>query len=217
MMFIDVISILCIVLGVIGCITAGVMRFTGEDRNKLFCAWLIAVILRTFVVLGVLICFHDDNLGGFVYGVGTKIPAWATVVALTANWGMLCGFTYKMTGVVERYLLNVLPVMQMKVDKEINAGTISELEANRQRNMLVEWGMFRNILVAVIKYEKYECIIYWAVNIAVNILLIFWQHPLLEILAAGVSAIISLSLFLNIITWWLIFEKVVKRQDVFYE
>lgn len=206
-MVIDVISIVCIVSGIIGCIISCGVKLKGKDRNKLILGWLMEVLLRIMVVMGVLICFSNDSSVGFAYGIGTIIPVWITAVALVADFAMLYGFTYKMSGMAEKYLLYVLPGMQMEIDKEINSGKISEIEANQQRNNVVEWGLFRSVYVTLIKYEKYECLIYLAVNIVINVLLMFQQNSMLEIWTAGISAVISVSLFLNIAVWWMISKR----------
>ena len=137
-MVIDVISLVCIVSGVIGCIISCGVKFKGEDRNKLIYGWLMEAILRILLVMAVLICFGNDSSDCFAYGIGKIIPVWVTAIALVTDFALLYGFTYKMSGMAEKYLLYVLPVMQMNIDKEINSGQISEIEANQQRNNLVE-------------------------------------------------------------------------------
>lgn len=201
-MVIDVISLVCIVSGVIGCFISCGMKLKGEDRNKLIYGWLMEVILRFLIVMAVLSCFGNDSSDSLTYGIGKIIPVWVTAIALVTDFTLLYGFTYKMSGMAEKYFLYVLPVLQMNIDKEINSGQISEIEANQQRNNLVEWGMFRSVFVTLIKCEKYECLIYLTVNIVINVLLMFQPNSMLVIWTAGISTIISLSLLLNIAVWW---------------
>ena len=203
-MVIDVVSLVCIVSGVIGCIISCGVKFKGEDRNKLIYGWLMEAILRILLVMAVLICFGNDSSDCFAYGIGKIIPVWVTAIALVTDFALLYGFTYKMSGMAEKYLLYVLPAMQMNIDKEINSGQISEIEANQQRNNLVEWGLFRSVFVTLIKCEKYECLIYLTVNIVINVLLMFQPNSMLVIWTVGISTIISLSLLLNIAVWWVI-------------
>lgn len=65
-----------------------------------------------------------------------------------------------------RYLLDILPMMQMKIDAEVNCNKISWEEASIKRNALVASSLFLTKNAMLAKIMKIEAVILIIVNLA---------------------------------------------------
>ena len=87
----------------------------------------------------------------------------------------------------------------MKIDKELNLGVISEIEAKEKRNSIVSDSLFNGMLKQVLKYEKFECSFWILANIVLGIVAMLWKNIDFRAFGVGGSVVVSASMLLSMV------------------
>lgn len=210
-MVIDIIALSCVVVGIIIFTFLVLGREKENNISKLLYYWLIPLGLRIMVIVGLAIAFKTEKSKCIIVIIGSIIPLWATTIVLVIETVAYFVLAKKLLAITVRYLLDVLPIGQMKIDKELNLGLISEIEAKEKRQRIVSDSLFNGVLEQVLKYEKFECSFWIFTNIVLGILATFRKNIEFRTFLAGGSVVVSASMLLSMVVIVVLLRRVESR------
>lgn len=198
-MVLDLITILCVVVGIIICTLVVLGGGKECDINKVLYYWLIPLGLRILVVVGLGITFITDKSNCSVCGIASIISLWMFVMLIAIEVIICFALSRKLSEVSSRYLLDALPRGQMKIDSELNLGLINELEAREKRNILVSGSLLHIALEQMLKYEKIECTLWLFANVVIGFISLIWQDSYFRVYLKTGNAVLSVSMLLSMV------------------
>ena len=213
-MVIDIISLSCVVVGIIILALVVLGRGKESDINKILYYWLIPLGLRILVVVGLVISFITDKSNYIICGIASIIPLWMFVILIAIEVIICFSLSRKISEVSSRYLLDALPRGQMQIDSELNLGLISELEAREKRNILVSGSLLHVALEQMLKYEKIECTLWLFANVVIGFISLLWQGSDFRVYLKTGNAVLSVSMLLNMVVVVILLKRLGDKTQV---